>query len=104
MLLIFVSLDIQFSALVASFGRHVKFYVKKNESTTVRASSPGSFPLPRLGTRLLLCLDLPDAFAIFVGSSREQFACKALPSRVTVRNKDELYIVIITFSVKEELK
>ena len=27
--LIFVSSDIQFSALVASFGRFVKFYVKK---------------------------------------------------------------------------
>ena len=39
--LIFMSLDVQFSALVASFGRFVKFYVKKNESTTVLGSTNG---------------------------------------------------------------
>ena len=39
--LIFMSLDVQFSALVASFGRIAKFYVKKNESTTVPDSTNG---------------------------------------------------------------
>ena len=39
--LIFLSLDIQFLALVATFGRFVKFYVKKNESTTVPGSTNG---------------------------------------------------------------
>ena len=82
-------LDIQFPALVASFGRFVKFYVKKNESTTVPGSTNGR----------------PDAFAILMCSSREQFARKTLPSRVTVRNKkDELHNAIITFFEKEELK
>ena len=47
----FVSLDIQFPALVASFGRFVKFYVKKNESTTVPGSTNG----------------WPDAFATLIG-------------------------------------
>ena len=46
----------------------------------------------------------PDALAILMCLSREQFARKTLPSRVTVRNKkDELYNAIITFE-KEELK
>ena len=47
----FVSLDIQFPPLVASFGRFVKFYVKKNESTTVPGSTNG----------------WPDAFATLIG-------------------------------------
>ena len=79
--LIFLSLVVQFSALVAPFGRIEKFYVKKNESTTVLGSTNGR----------------PDVFAILMGSSREQLARKTLPSRVTVRNKkDELHNAIIT--------
>ena len=91
--LLFVSF--RYSILCAcgliNFGKFVKFYVKKNESTTATAADSTS------GQR--------DAFAILMRSSREQSARKTLPSRVTVRNKkDELYNAIITFFEKEELK
>ena len=70
---------------MASF---VKFYVKKNHSSTADSTSRQ-----------------PDAFSIFMHSSRQQSVCKTLPTRVAnVKNKkDELYNAIITFFEKEEI-
>ena len=73
---------------MSSFGKFVKFYVKKVDSV----------PDAPTGER-------QDAFAILMCSSRQQNARQTLPSKVTnVRNKkDELYNAIVTFLEKEEL-
>lgn len=73
---------------MSSFGKFVKFYVKKVDSV----------PDAPTGERR-------DAFAILMCSSRQQNARRTLSSKVTnVRNKkDELYNAIVTFLEKEEL-
>lgn len=73
---------------MSSFGKFVKFYVKKNDSINTDSTS-----------------GRPDAFAILMYSSRQQSARQTIPSRVpNVKNKkDELYNAIITFLENEEL-
>ena len=73
---------------MASFGKFIKFYVSRSESSAADSTS-----------------GRPNAFAVLMHSSRQQSTHRTLPSRVgNVKNKnDELYNAIITFFEKEEL-
>ena len=73
---------------MACFGKFVKFYVSKSDSSTADSTS-----------------GRPNAFAILMHSSCQQSTRRTLPSRVgNVKNKkDELHNAIITFLEKEEL-
>ena len=71
---------------MASFGKFIKFYVSRSESSAADSTS-----------------GRPNAFAVLMYSSHQQSTRRTLGVGNVKNKKDELHNAIITFFEKEEL-